>query len=1028
MHSQSAALVNAPDHAASVERLKETYEKGLIPPEKKPFLIDLHRSFGPFMAVEGGDLICDGASQIASHGLGFNPAALFGTAQHLSTWTNDTRSSEYQAVRSAYVSLLQRKLGSDSFKARFCASGAEAVESTLAYFFDRRSDSNRKRVLAFEGSFHGRMMVALASTWNPKKREPFAWPGYHSVFAPYPTLDRDGIHAQPRIGGWKELWSTTKDEEFASRLVTVDCRDDQQLSSEIASLTTVRQQLASGEIFAILIEPMQCEGGDRYSSHRFHQGLVCLSVAYGVPLIYDEIQTGFGLGGEFFWHRMLQLAHPNGGEFFPDGVICAKKSQAGISLVKDAEAREPEQVSVASVVRGYIQASVIDQFRDAIDRMEDLNRDRLSRAVRDFGEHISRPRVKGMCFAFDVQSPEVIAKLVSNRFQYGLLYYQAGSKTARFRMNLGYREHEARLFWDQLDSAMHATFNASVSGDAVEVPVQVRDPEAYFEFHERFIDRKLIQSVGQNVSDEEPKALEIVCGLIDAACPNDSLKVVPLTADNYPLFRDRILQKQADVYEPARQSPPDEFDDLFSAANPVSLLVLNGDEIAAMAFLGPLSLFKRERGVTEDPYCDDPSVGYMLDLTVDKAYRGRLGGRMKQAIMLLAQSAGYSAIHGRNRDRMAAGMWAINLSLGSYSTKHLPDDYPDEGEYRDCIYYRSAIEWNDPPVHLSSGIDQLLTSDDLDGDFVHESLPVVVNKMTLSNFVTREFLEQLEQVALAFPEKLRHLYTANGLSECVDKIIKVLWSHRQPRTRLLTIEGMQCGVGSFLSRSLSGVGEAFFCVERLPMPASESDPDFFAALERELASDECLGFVVEPLMATTMERLEPKVLRKLVSMARAHKVPIIFNDTASMFYRYSSEAFSAASVEGCRPDSVIAFLGGQMALVCVDPELFLDQPLLLISTWEGDAFSLAQFHRALANVQSDPAAAIEQAELYQKELVSLLGDKLANHNLANGVGWFECATLPASLEGMFDRVGDRWISCPSYSQMCRFNRLSMETA
>ena len=59
----------------SEQRLDATYRSGLIVAEKKPFLIDLTQSSGPFLAIERGDLICDGASQIASLGLGLNASA-----------------------------------------------------------------------------------------------------------------------------------------------------------------------------------------------------------------------------------------------------------------------------------------------------------------------------------------------------------------------------------------------------------------------------------------------------------------------------------------------------------------------------------------------------------------------------------------------------------------------------------------------------------------------------------------------------------------------------------------------------------------------------------------------------------------------------------------------------------------------------------------------------------------------------------------------------------------------------------------
>ncbi len=415
------------------------------------------------MAVDNGQVICDGASQIASLGLGFNAGTLFGTVEYLESWINQTDSATFQYVRTAYEELLKRKLGSDQFVAHFCASGAEAVETTLANFYDLRSQPSARCVLAFEGSFHGRMMVALASTWNPAKREPFAWPGYESQFVPYPEMDSDAIHQPVTPESWRSIWSEIKEDEFQSAVAACNRNHDGLLKKEIDSLTATRQHLASGKILAILIEPMQCEGGDRYSSVRFHQALAYLSEVFSVPLIYDEIQTGFGLGGEFFWHRLFDLKQVDGQPFHPNGVICAKKAQTGISLVRPnanqsadelkQPIREVEQISAASLIRGYIQASVVDQFRAVIDGMERANRDHLNRLISRFPNRIHRARSKGVSFAFDLETPELINRLVANRFQHGLLYYPAGAKTARFRLNLGYRDHEVDLLWAQLESA-----------------------------------------------------------------------------------------------------------------------------------------------------------------------------------------------------------------------------------------------------------------------------------------------------------------------------------------------------------------------------------------------------------------------------------------------------------------------------------------------------------------------------------------------------------------------------------------------
>src|SRR5690606_31917747 len=108
-----------------------------------------------------------------------------------------------------------------------------------------------------------------------------------------------------------------------------------------------------------------------------------------------------------------------------------------------------------------------------------------------------------------------------------------------------------------------------------------------------------------------------------------------------------------------------------------------------------------------------------------------------------AMQAGVTRIQGRNRARVAKQMITINLSLGSYEQRYLREDYPDEERYRDVVYYTTPLRWERPRFNLSDGVDCPVTVNDLDADFLKANLPAMVNKLTLSNFVTEHFLEGL---------------------------------------------------------------------------------------------------------------------------------------------------------------------------------------------------------------------------------------------------------------------------------------------
>lgn len=929
-------LVDQTSDADSGAALAPFYDSRLIAPEKKPFLVDLHQSFGPFLAIKGTDrFILDACSQIASLGLGFNSSVYFGCTQHRESWTGDWQTDNVSNIRDAYSNLLIRQVHqglAKPYRVQFCSSGAESIEIALGACFDAAPAKARK-VLAFEGAFHGRMMVALSATWNPKKREPFAWPGYESVFVPYPAMDDDDIHGPEIPAGWIDRWAKSS-EVGARHTLAPPAQEDSLLNREVATLMAIDQYLKAGEIFAILIEPMQCEGGDRYSSARFHQALINLADSYDVPLIYDEIQTGLRLGKTFFWHQQFGLRDCIDHPVSPSIVVSAKKAQVGF-LVSRLPLKYRERFCPASLFRGYAVASTLDQFDEKIDELEIKIRQGLDRLVDVHSEFIHRPRGQGMAFAFDFKDEKHLVDFVAARFRHGLLFYSAGSHTARFRLNLAFGDEELQLLWQQLDQCLtEATSENSEPGSAtaaIELKPRI-EPQKIYDLYAKMA----LQKSGARPLDEADIRSFIAQNM------EEEVNIVFLDKNNYPDYRARIVQMQSEVYEPARQTPPEEFDLLFkddSSIEACAILVLRNERIIGMGLCGPLHNFQQERGVTSDPFFETPNIFYMVDLTIEESFRGAgLGRTIKSAIAMLAKSKGVVAIHGRNRDRMARGMWAINLSNGSYEIQHLVDDYPDNEKHRNCIYYRSPLAWND---ERSEGSKEFLplgqTRSELSEQFVARNMPALTNKLCLSNFVTHEFLDDLNTVTKTLPESLRHVYTASSLSESVDKVSKAIWVHRAPRTRLLTITGSYFGETSFLTRSLSGVGRAYFDTLRLPKS------NMVSALQSAMQIDDWLAFYLD----LNLPGLDDDMIAETIHCCRERGVPVVVNETGPLFGTEGQYTRRFADQVELLPDAGVAWLGGQMALSYTTDQLFSDKPLMLISTWDGDAYALARYAEAM---------------------------------------------------------------------------------
>lgn len=151
----------------------------------------------------------------------------------------------------------------------FANSGAEAVEAAVKL---ARYHTGRQGVITFRGSFHGRTMGAVSyTTSNAKYRD-----GYHPVLGstfvvPFPHPYR---------------WGMTEDEAVDYSL------------NELALL--FKHVVTPKNIGAMLVEPVQGEGGYYPAPPRFLEELRSVCDDYGIMLVFDEVQTGFGRTAEWF--------------------------------------------------------------------------------------------------------------------------------------------------------------------------------------------------------------------------------------------------------------------------------------------------------------------------------------------------------------------------------------------------------------------------------------------------------------------------------------------------------------------------------------------------------------------------------------------------------------------------------------------------------------------------------------------------------------------------------------------------------
>ncbi len=1023
-------LISKQDSDFSAEKLEQYYSNNMIPAEKKKYLTSLENSMGPYLATIAEDgksfhYLMDAASQIATLGLGFSPAVFMGVSHFLESWLNNPHSQEFQELRKAFHRFLQRKTDFQDLHMTFCHSGAEANEMALGYCYQKRKNKQANKVLAFEGSFHGRMLISLSSTWNKVKREPFEWDGHTTEYCFAPE-DINGVlnHEFPK--DWAKTWDQAPSKEFKT---PTEWSSDTLLKKETQALKEVRLKLLKENIFSIIIEPMQCEGGDRYITNRFHSALLLMAQSFRVPVIYDEVQTGFHLGKEFFWHKELHLKGIKGETLKPDYIICAKKAQLGLVLSQRQETflknglqeKSQEEFQVASAIRGYFHGIALDQAQEKIIKWGEKSSAKLASFINKFQDFLENPRANGLAFSFDFKDSKNIAEFIKKRFDHGLLYYPAGSKTLRFRLNISFSDLDLDFLFERLEAmAQDIFFGKKEKLLPTEVKTTSRPIKDLYRWHNLLLSEKL-KSLFPSKSPIQPeKTFPILKELFQE---HFSLEIVEITKVNFSEFEQKINELQQQAYEPTRQTDMAIFKKTAEAENSICLALVSGNSLAGMAFSAPLKTNPLERGVRQDPHFENPKALYMIDTTINKEHKGQSIGRyLKYALYLIAQSQGIERIHGRNRDRLASQMMSINLSLGAYELFYMKEDYPDFESHRDVFYYTSPLLWKRPLLNLTDLRYSPLGVKNLSEDYLKEQLPCLINKVCLSNFVSERFLEHVSFNFGLIHKNLRHGYTTSGQSECVDKIIKTLWvkASEPKKKKLLTFKGHHFGNGSFLSRSLSQEEDPFFSAKQLAHPTQENFKEVLKEVKKELRKGSYLSIWIEPIRQNFMDFVPFDFLIELKRLSKHFKTPLIYNETNSGFYKYNQNSFFAANDEEITPDCVMAYLGGQAGQVFIREDFFLSDPLMMISTWDGDEFSFSNYHLAAKEIIKSSNQFHFTKQSFEKQITKEIEKyQVQEKHLKNGIGWFS-GIFPSSFTKHFECQNGRYLINPTSSSMEQF--------
>lgn len=294
-------------------------------------------------------------------------AALHEQARKLLFYSNLVFSDARARAAEKLVSIAPASLT----KVFFCNSGTEANENAMRM---ARFATGRENVITFSGGFHGRTADAISATFLGRYRE----------------------LGKPNVPG--------------------------HIQAEFGDIESVRT-LADESVAAIMLEPIQSMAGVRMAEPQFYRDLRTLCDERKIVLIYDEVQTGVGRTGSWFF-----AGSKAGGEVVPDIITLAKALGSGIPvgacLVSDAIAAQLKENDLGTTFGGGMMAMAA-----VTATIEAIEEDGMLKNVREVESHLRRrlsdlPQVvgvKGLGFLLGLEFKEKAAAIHSTLLERNII-------------------------------------------------------------------------------------------------------------------------------------------------------------------------------------------------------------------------------------------------------------------------------------------------------------------------------------------------------------------------------------------------------------------------------------------------------------------------------------------------------------------------------------------------------------------------------------------------------------------------------
>lgn len=421
--------------------------------------IDYEKSIGNYLVDADGNTFLDIITQISSIPLGYNHPALveaYKDQANMAEFINrpclgflppkqfmDRISNALLAVAPKGLSEVQtmacgscsveNALKAAFFKYRELERGgsaptAEELESTM---WNQSPGSPNLSAMSFDGSFHGRTFGALSCTHSKAIHKldvpAFDWPIAKFPRYKYPLNEFERENSE----------------------------EDKKCLANVEEL--IHQAKDKAPVAAMIIEPIQSEGGDYHGSGEFFRGLRNICTKHNVAMIVDEVQTGCGPTGKFWAHEHFGL------EDGPDFVTFSKKMLLGGYFYKPSfrpkQAYRVFNTWMGDPAKLILLERVIDTIHreNLVGKIEQTGV-RVQKGLHDlqskYNNIISNVRGRGTFCAFDFKDGATRDKVLEQLALHGVYAGGCGERSIRVRTALVFNDKHADILIDRLGTTL----------------------------------------------------------------------------------------------------------------------------------------------------------------------------------------------------------------------------------------------------------------------------------------------------------------------------------------------------------------------------------------------------------------------------------------------------------------------------------------------------------------------------------------------------------------------------------------------